>query len=107
MAEAIDRDLDRVRFAIADPARFAEGELRWIDGPQTGLAATVIAADVDGLVLDRAIDSETLPGHRALLREGCDHTIATCTTRFANAANFQGEPHLPGNDLLTHYPMPR
>ena len=107
VAEAIDRDLDRVRFAIGDPTRFAEGELRWIDGPQTGLAATVIAADADGLVLDRAIDSETLPGHRALLREGCDHTIATCATRFTNAANFQGEPHLPGNDLLTHYPMPR
>ena len=40
----IDRDADRVSFAIADPARFAEGEVRWLDGPQTGLSAIVIAA---------------------------------------------------------------
>jgi hypothetical protein len=38
-----------------------------------------------------------------LVREGCDHTIATCRTRFGNAANFQGEPFLPGNDILTRY----
>lgn len=107
IATAIDRDADRVSFAVADPTRFAEGEVRWVDGPQTGLSATVIAVDGDGLVLDRAIDPGTVPGHRAILREGCDHTIATCAARFANAVNFQGEPHLPGNDLLTHYPMPR
>ena len=40
----IDRDADRVSFAVADPTRFAEGEVRWVDGPQTGLSATVIAA---------------------------------------------------------------
>ena len=30
--------------------------------------------------------------------------FATCRDRFANAQNFRGEPHLPGNDLLTRYP---
>ncbi len=38
------------------------------------------------------------------LREGCDKTIATCAARFANAANFRGEPYLPGVDLLTRLP---
>jgi AcrR family transcriptional regulator len=37
------------------------------------------------------------------LIEGCDRQLATCRDRFANVANFQGEPHLPGNDLLTRY----
>jgi hypothetical protein len=41
----------------------------------------------------------------AELREGCDHTIETCTSRFGNAANFRGEPFLPGNDLLARYPV--
>ncbi|MFL6789431.1 MAG: phage BR0599 family protein, partial [Sphingomicrobium sp.] len=36
--------------------------------------------------------------------EGCDKRLETCSARFANAANFRGEPHLPGNDLLTRYP---
>lgn len=106
-AVEIDRDANLVRFDLSDPARFAEGELRWLDGPQTGLGATVLANESGGLVLDAPIDPGTLPGHRAILREGCDHTIATCADRFGNAVNFQGEPHLPGNDLLTQYPMPR
>ena len=36
--------------------------------------------------------------------EGCDRTLATCAGRFGNAANFRGEPYLPGLDLLTRYP---
>ncbi len=41
---------------------------------------------------------------RIALTEGCDKRFATCRTRFANSENFRGEPHLPGNDLLTRYP---
>jgi uncharacterized phage protein (TIGR02218 family) len=44
-----------------------------------------------------------LPGDRAELTQGCDRRFSTCRDRFANAVNFQGEPHLPGNDLLTRY----
>jgi uncharacterized phage protein (TIGR02218 family) len=40
-------------------------------------------------------------GDRIELREGCDKRLSTCATRFANVANFRGEPHVPGNDLLT------
>jgi uncharacterized protein len=32
-----------------------------------------------------------------------DQRFSTCVSRFANALNFRGEPHLPGNDLLTRY----
>jgi hypothetical protein len=64
----------------------------------------VASADADGLVLDAPIDPALAQGTRALLREGCDHTLATCAQRFANAANFQGEPFVPGNDALARYP---
>ena len=57
-------------------------------------------------MLDAPLDPELVPGVRALLRQGCDHTIQTCADRFHNAANFQGEPFLPGNDLLVRYPAP-
>ena len=43
-------------------------------------------------------------GDMVEIMEGCDKSFATCTARFANAANFRGEPHLPGMDLLTRYP---
>lgn len=40
-------------------------------------------------------------GDVATLTVGCDRTIATCRTKFANALNFHGEPFLPGNDKMT------
>ncbi|MCJ2178684.1 DUF2163 domain-containing protein [Novosphingobium album (ex Hu et al. 2023)] len=90
-----------------DPAIFAGGTLRWLDGPQAGLTAGIMANDGSGgLVLDVPIDTTAAAGTRVLLREGCDHTLETCATRFGNAVNFRGEPFLPGNDLLTRYPGP-
>jgi hypothetical protein len=43
-------------------------------------------------------------GTRVEIREGCDKSFATCSARFANAANFRGEPHVPGGDVLTRFP---
>ena len=98
----------RLRFAdLPDPTRFLPGELRWIDGPYTGQIMAILTADDGGLVLDRMPDNPPSAGTRAMLREGCDRTIATCAARFGNAANFRGEPFLPGNDMLMQYPVPR
>mgnify|MGYP001126787711 CR=1 FL=1 len=36
---------------------------------------------------------------------GCDKRFQTCVTRFANAANFRGFPHIPGNDFVVRYPV--
>ncbi len=99
-------DGGRVILAGLDRAPFAEGSLRWLDGPLAGLSATILAADDMGLLLD-SDPGVIASGTRVLLREGCDHTIATCAGRFDNAVNFQGEPFLPGTDLLAHYPQPR
>lgn len=84
----------------------AGGWLRWLDGPHAGLTMTVMLAEAGALVLDTPIEHALAPGLRVLVREGCDHTLDTCAVRFANAVNFQGEPFLPGNDLLTRYPAP-
>lgn len=82
------------------------GTLRWLDGPYAGLTMGIVAQDATGLMLDTPLDLAVPPGTRIRLREGCDRTLATCASRFGNAINFQGEPHLPGNDLVTRYPAP-
>jgi uncharacterized phage protein (TIGR02218 family) len=104
---AADIAANRVAFTggpAADAMR--DGNLRWLDGPHAGLTMEVAAADANGLVLDLDLDAGLQPGTRARLREGCDHTVQTCQARFANAVNFQGEPFLPGNDLIARYPTP-
>ena len=37
---------------------------------------------------------------RFSLTAGCDKRLATCRERFANVPNFQGFPHMPGNDFV-------
>jgi uncharacterized phage protein (TIGR02218 family) len=84
--------------------RFAKGRLRWLSGANCGLKTAVSSSS--GATL-RLRDVPPLPvqiGDRVLLFEGCDKRLDTCSGRFGNVANFRGEPHLPGNDLLTRYP---
>ncbi len=87
-------------------AQLVSGTLRWLDGPYAGTTMGLLAEAGGALVVDYPLDSQLPPGLRAIVREGCDHTLETCATRFGNAINFQGEPFLPGNDLIARYPSP-
>lgn len=82
--------------------RFSLGQLRCLSGPDVGRTRIILAQTGADLTLADA-EGEGLEGQMVELTEGCDRTLATCTARFANALNFQGEPHLPGNDLLMRY----
>lgn len=104
LVAAIDREANAVRFPAPDWSLLAGGHVRWIDGPHCGATMQVNAASAEGLVLDAPLSAALAPGMRALLREGCDKRLSTCAARFGNAVNFQGEPYLPGNDLLARYP---
>lgn len=87
-------------------ALLAGGRLRWLDGPYAGQAMGMVAIGPAGLVLDTPLDQPIPVGTSAIVREGCDRTLETCHTRFANSINFRGEPFLPGNDQLARYASP-
>lgn len=93
----------RVTLDSVAPA-MAFGELIWLEGGNGGLESPVIGADGSLLHLAEAPPFAPSGPVRVRLIEGCDKRLATCRDRFANAANFRGEAHLPGNDLLTRYP---
>ncbi len=82
---------------------FARGELRWLDGKNAGLAASIITHSGNIITLSEPPFHAVTSGARVSLTQGCDRQFQTCKNRFANALNFRGEPHLPGNDLLTRY----
>ena len=42
-------------------------------------------------------------GDAFTLRAGCDKQFATCRAKFANAVNFRGFPHMPGDDFVLSY----
>lgn len=107
MLDAVDPAGNAITLtSTAAPGGLAGGSLRWLDGPYAGTGAGIVTASGATLVLDVPLDQAPPSGTRALVREGCDRTLATCATRFGNAVNFRGEPFLPGNDLVTRYPSP-
>ncbi len=87
-----------------DAARYRLGTVRFLSGPLAGAIHDIADGQAADIWLAAPPASPPLPGTRLLLTEGCDRTIDTCSARFGNAVNFRGEPHLPGNDLLTRYP---
>lgn len=101
--ENIDIDLNRVQISGIQMANYLDGQIRFLDGPQTGIAFAIVGTDANWLALDRPLSDGLNAGTPAELVQGCDHTLATCANRFDNALNFRGEPFLPGNDLLARY----
>ena len=100
-----DAEAATLRFDLTDHRPYAFGRVRFADGPLAGRRLEVLSAEADRLTVDPGPGDLPDPGAGlvARLREGCDHTHATCHARFDNAANFQGEPFLPGNDLVARY----
>ena len=102
--EAVDAATIRVDAVEPSDNGYGYGRLRWIGGANSGLTSAILASDGDEISL-REPPPFTIAGDELVeLTEGCDKGFETCRARFANGDNFRGEPHLPGNDLLTRYP---
>lgn len=89
---------------LPDGALYRFGRARFLSGPNCGSIHDIADGSAGEISLTQPPPLTAKPGTRLLVTQGCDHAIATCGGRFANAVNFRGEPHLPGNDLLTRYP---
>ena len=85
-------------------ADFLWGRVRYLTGANSGLQSVTIEIEGASIELRELPPAESVGGDLIRLSHGCDKMFATCRERFANAANFRGEPHLPGNDLLTRFP---
>lgn len=85
--------------SVAD-GLFTGGRLAWTGGANAGLAADLRLQAGDLVELWETPPRPVAAGDTFTLTAGCDKRVATCRDRFANAVNFQGFPHLPGNDTL-------
>jgi len=103
IAAVIADDVIDVEAAAPGDAH-GQGRLRWLGGANSGLESALLSSDGERLTLREPPPFAPAAGDLVEISEGCDKSLATCSGRFANAANFRGEPHLPGIDLLTRYP---
>lgn len=108
--------------AVPEPARlrvtldalfaggwFSGGLLTWTSGANSGLTAELRthAHGDSGASLDlwQAPPRAVAGGDAFRLTAGCDKRFATCRAKFLNGPNFQGFPHMPGNDFVIRNAM--
>jgi uncharacterized phage protein (TIGR02218 family) len=105
-ARVVAAEDEAVTLDVGEPAPngWGGGRLRWFSGANAGLEEGVATSAGTVCTLRTPPRFPAASGDRVEVIEGCDKTIATCSARFGNAANFRGEPYLPGIDLLTRYP---
>ncbi|RLJ60013.1 putative phage protein (TIGR02218 family) [Litoreibacter meonggei] len=92
-----------------DDRWFERGRLEVRSGAAEGLVAMVKNDRVvEGARVIELWEELRLPvekGDLVLLEAGCNKRIETCRLKFQNVANFQGFPHIPGEDWLMTYPQ--
>lgn len=79
---------------------FTAGEALWVTGANAGQVHEVrlfIAGTPAKLQLWTAPRVTPQAGDTLRLTAGCDKQFATCKAKFANATNFRGFPHMPGD----------
>ena len=81
---------------------FSHGLLTWQSGRNAGRSERIGNHRKSGaetvLTLWQTDGTSPEAGDSFFVLAGCDKTFATCKAKFANALNFRGFPHLPGND---------
>lgn len=88
---------------------FTGGRLTFTAGANAGQSVEIkthrLIGGVVTLDLWQAMPEAIASGDGFVVTAGCDKRFTTCAAKFANAVNFRGFPHIPGNDFIVRYPL--
>lgn len=99
-------------FAVSGLSGFTEdwftlGTLQWLTGGNAGRNAEIVAHAITGSdVKITLLEAPIRPievGNTFDIFGGCDKRFETCQSKFGNAVNFRGFPHVPGQDTIIRY----
>jgi len=87
---------------------FSKGKVVWSSGKRSGLIDAINSHSLRAanalLVFAEPVGDWAVAGNQLSVYVGCNRLFSTCKDKFSNSANFQGFPHIPGNDFLLSYP---
>ncbi len=87
---------------------FELGYVAWTSGANAGRMAEVSRhSRVSGVATLELFEAPVRAigiGDSFTIHAGCDKQFKTCKAKFANAVNFRGFPHMPGDDTVLRYP---
>lgn len=104
---------DRFRLEVTGLDGFGEGwfsfgRVQWTSGRRSGKGDRVVShariGGADVLAFDAPVGDWVEAGDALTAYAGCDRRFSSCRGKFANAVNFRGFPHIPGNDFVMRYP---
>ena len=79
---------------------FTGGEIQWLTGANAGLRMEIKTFLNTQVTFVLPMPNAIALGDTFHAIAGCDKSFPTCYGRFANAANFRGEPYVPGMGAL-------
>lgn len=79
---------------------FSGGKITFTSGANAGQSMEVRQFSAGRFGLFLPMPSAITVGNTFTVVAGCDKLFDTCVSRFNNAVNFRGEPHVPGTDKL-------
>jgi uncharacterized phage protein (TIGR02218 family) len=82
-------------------AAYAQGTIVFTSGANAGVSATIKNAAAGALQLAYPLPNLPSIGDAFTAAQGCDHTQATCQSKFANLARFRGFPFVPPPQIVT------
>lgn len=99
-----DRGFASAALAGFEDHAFAQGLVTWITGGNAGRKAEISGFTGGVLTLFEVPVRAIALGDGFRATFGCDKQFATCRAKFANALNFRGFPHMPGEEATLRYP---
>lgn len=79
---------------------FTLGVVKFLSGALAGVSVEVKEYSNKQFIFALPLRVSPQVGDSYSAIAGCDKSLETCITRFGNALNFRGEPHVPGSDRL-------
>ncbi|MHB8885802.1 MAG: DUF2163 domain-containing protein [Methylovirgula sp.] len=74
---------------------YTQGSIIFSSGINAGKTATIKQATAGALTLAYPLVNGAATGDAFTVYQGCDHTMATCQSKFNNLTNFRGFPFIP------------
>ena len=88
------------------PGQFSRGKITFTTGINTGISRDISLFETgNNITLWQPLPYSIAPGDEVIIIQGCGKTLFDCITRYNNAVNFGGEPHIPTTDQITNPPI--
>lgn len=81
---------------------YTGGKLTWTDGDNQGWETTIVYSNGRTLRFLDPTPNDITVGDHATIQRQCDKSYQTCVSVFGNGVRFNGEPGLPGDEVLNN-----